>query len=96
VRNTGSRAGAEVVQLYLTEVVGIPRQRLLGFSKVMLQPGQKRTIELEADPRLLAEFEQTCRCWRLAGGDYTLAISRSAGEPILATKVVIDPRQLPP
>lgn len=96
VRNTGDRAGAEVVQFYLTGTAGIPRNRLLAYRKVMLQPGERRKIELSADPRLLAEFEQACRCWRIAGGDYALAISRSAGDPILATQVRIDPRQLPP
>ncbi|MEV5129745.1 glycoside hydrolase family 3 N-terminal domain-containing protein [Streptomyces sp. NPDC053705] len=47
VRNTGSRAGAEVVQLYLranTSGVTRPAQQLGGFARVHLQPGEARRI----------------------------------------------------
>ncbi len=47
VRNTGSRAGAEVVQLYLranTSGVARPAQQLGGFARVHLQPGEARRI----------------------------------------------------
>jgi len=47
VRNTGTKAGAEVVQLYLHDPVASlsqPVRRLRGFERVTLQPGQTRTV----------------------------------------------------
>jgi beta-xylosidase len=54
VRNTGSRAGAEVVQLYLHDPVAQvtrPVVRLIGYAKVHLEPGQvaRATFEIPAD-----------------------------------------------
>jgi beta-glucosidase len=48
VRNTGKRAGEEVVQLYIHDLVGSvtrPVKELRGFQKIMLQPGESRTVE---------------------------------------------------
>lgn len=48
VRNTGKRAGEEVVQLYLRDLVGSvtrPVRELKGFRKIMLQPGEAKTVE---------------------------------------------------
>ena len=47
VANTGARAGAEVVQLYVSDLVASvtpPVKRLRRFAKVPLDPGQKRTV----------------------------------------------------
>src|SRR5262245_59653845 len=57
VTNTGQRAGADVPQVYLTDVAGEKLMRLLGFERVELAPGASRTVTLEADPRLLARFD---------------------------------------
>lgn len=48
VRNTGKRAGETVVQLYLQDLAGSisrPVKELKGFQKVMLQPGEQRTLQ---------------------------------------------------
>lgn len=48
VRNTGKRAGETVVQLYLQDLAGSisrPVKELKGFQKVMLQPGERRTLQ---------------------------------------------------
>jgi beta-glucosidase len=52
VANTGSRAGDDVVQLYLHDPVASlsqPVRRLRGFQRVTLQPGQKRTVSFTLD-----------------------------------------------
>ncbi|MET3947662.1 beta-glucosidase [Arthrobacter sp. UYCu512] len=56
VTNEGPRSGADVPQLYLLEDPAGPRMRLLGFERVDLEPGESRTVELTADPRLLASY----------------------------------------
>jgi beta-glucosidase len=53
VRNTGQRKGAEVVQLYLRDVVSsvtTPVKRLRGFRKVILEPGEKTDVEFALGP----------------------------------------------
>lgn len=63
VTNTGGRAGAEVVQLYIGDKLSsLPRpvKELKGFEKVHLAPGQSRTVTFEIDPgaRLLRRCER--------------------------------------
>jgi beta-glucosidase len=56
VRNTGSRAGDEVVQLYIRDDVSSvtrPIKELKGFRRVSLQPGQSTTVSFELTPRSL-------------------------------------------
>ncbi len=57
VRNTGARAGDEVVQLYITRTdvsVTQPVLELKGFERVTLAPGETRTVRFEVEPRRLA------------------------------------------
>jgi beta-glucosidase len=57
VRNTGSRAGDEVVQLYVHDVVASvtrPRRALKGFRRVTLAPGESRTVEFTLTPAELS------------------------------------------
>ncbi|MBA5600103.1 beta-glucosidase BglX [Pectobacterium aroidearum] len=56
VKNTGSRAGETVVQLYVHDVVASisrPVKELRGFEKVMLQPGESRTVTFTLDQEAL-------------------------------------------
>ena len=53
VRNTGSRQGKEVVQLYINDVISsvtTPAKTLKGFKKIHLKPGQVKTITFELGP----------------------------------------------
>ena len=57
VTNTGSRAGDEVVQLYVRDdVSSVPRPllELRGFERVSLKPGEKRTVQFRLDTDSLA------------------------------------------
>ncbi|MBN1992548.1 MAG: glycoside hydrolase family 3 C-terminal domain-containing protein [Anaerolineae bacterium] len=61
VRNTGRRAGVEIVQLYLNDVyssVTTPVKELKAFARVDLQPGEKKTILLEVPYQHLALVNQ--------------------------------------
>ena len=77
VRNTGQRAGADVVQVYV-QVPGSPVRRLAGFGKVMLAPGQSREVRVALEPRLLADFDTATRRWVIHGGRYAIYAGRSA------------------
>ena len=57
IENAGAAAGAEVVQLYVTDVVASlarPMKELKGFAKVSLAPGEKKRVEFTLDTELLA------------------------------------------
>jgi beta-glucosidase len=83
VTNTGSRSGADVVQLYLDEAAGERRRRLLGFERVELDAGESRRVTIAADARLAARYDQEAEQWFLAGGDYTVFVGTDAETPVL-------------
>lgn len=85
VTNTGDRAGSEVVQLYVTPP-GEPA-RLVGWSKIELAPGESRTVQIAAEPRLLARFEAQVQLWRVPRGPYAVSLRRSATDVIASTFV---------
>jgi len=60
VTNTGKRAGAEVVQMYIRDVVSSvtrPVKELKGFAKVFLEPGETKDVLIEITPDSLAFFD---------------------------------------
>lgn len=81
ITNTGKRAGEEVVQLYVRDIVGSvtrPVQELKGFEKIALAPGEKRTVSFTLHPADLAFTRaDMTRGWE--PGDYQLWIAPSSG-----------------
>ena len=81
VKNTGSRAGAEVVQLYVSDLKSsLPRpiKELKGFSKVMLQPGESREVEFVLDRTSLSYFDDAKHAWVAEPGHFEVLIGASA------------------
>ena len=70
VTNTGKREGVETVQLYLKKGPARSQQRLLGWAQVKLKPGEKRTVQIAAEPKLLADWNDQAHGWRIAAGRY--------------------------
>jgi beta-glucosidase len=93
VTNTGDRAGAEVVQVYLTHAPGHARVRLLGFARVALEPGQSQRVTVRADPRLLARFDANAQQWAIAAGPHRVAIGRAANAIVLEADVAVAGRR---
>jgi beta-glucosidase len=96
VTNTGSVAGKDVVQLYLTARPDGPRRRLLAFQKVSLAPGESRTVTLTADPRLLADFDTRKNSWMIAPGAYQVGIGTDAGTMAVAGSTILKAQSLKP
>lgn len=74
VKNTGARAGSEVVQLYIAPPSGglhRPVRELKGFRKVFLRPGESETVTFALDERAFALWQDG---WQVAGGRYTVCI----------------------
>ena len=81
VRNTGSVAGAEVVQLYITDVeasVGRPAKELKGFAKVCLEPGQKADVSFTIDKEALSFFDADKHAWVAEKGTFRALVAASA------------------
>jgi beta-glucosidase len=68
VRNTGSRVGDEVVQLYVQHLGSIaerPRLELKGFKRVRIEAGADRAVTMELKPRDLAYWDAVRHAWRV-------------------------------
>lgn len=80
IRNTGTRDGEEVVQLYLRDKVGSvvrPVQELKDFAKVKLKAGESKTLRFVIDKEKLSFYNQPLQ-WVAEPGDFELMIGASA------------------
>lgn len=90
--NTGSRAGKEIVQLYVAPVspaVIRPVQELRRFCKVELQPGESRTVTFELDRRAFAYYDPRYAGWRVDPGAYDIRIGSSSRHPKAERRVTV-------
>ncbi len=78
--NSGKREGMEIAQVYATPPVAGAQRRLIGWRKVALKPGETRRVEVVADPRLLAGYDVKAPGWRVAAGDYAVAVGASSAD----------------
>jgi beta-glucosidase len=81
VRNSGRRAGAEVVQLYVRDVqssLDRPEKELKGFRRVMLQPGAKETVTFVLDRSALAFYHAGKDDWVAEPGAFEVLVGASS------------------
>jgi beta-glucosidase len=80
VANAGARAGAEIAEVYasLPARAEEPPKRLIGWSKVKLDAGEKKTVTVEVDPKYLSIFDVKKDGWSLLPGDYTILVGGSS------------------
>lgn len=80
VKNTGSKAGSEVVQLYIKDVlasVSRPIIELKGFQKVELQPGESKSVTIEVPVKEL-QFLDEKMSWTVEKGTYRIMVGNSS------------------
>jgi len=81
VSNTGDRAGAEVVQLYLKDdksSVLRPEKELKGFSKVYLEPGEEKVINVNIGPEAMKFWDVSTHSWMAEAGKFSVLIGASS------------------
>ncbi len=88
VKNTGSLAGAEVAQVYLgfpsaiefSDGIGEPAKRLVGWNKVLLQPGAQQhvTVKVDANSSSHPLSYWSANGWAVAPGEYTVYVGNSS------------------
>lgn len=93
VTNTGSRDGAEVVQLYVgfeNSAVDRPVRQLRGFEKVFLKAGESKEVTVKTPLSKLKWYNPVYRQWQLENMEYPIYLGSSeALEDLVETKVTI-------
>jgi beta-glucosidase len=92
VQNTGSRDGAEVIQLYVhQEKPALPRpaKELKGFRKIMLKAGETKTIQIRLDRSAFAYYDPSKPGWVAEKGDFTLMLGSSSRDIRLQDKFTL-------
>jgi beta-glucosidase len=88
VKNTGSRAGAEIAEVYaaLPASAGEPPKRLVGWSKVWLKAGESKEVSVKVDAKYLSVFDESSDGWKLVPGGYAFMVGGSSQELPLSAK----------
>ena len=92
VTNTGKRAGAEIVQLYVAKPgaeVFRPAQELKGFAKVQLQPGESKTVTIPLDDKAFRYWNVKTNAWEVEGGSYQLRVGASSVDIRLTADITV-------
>lgn len=92
VKNTGSRRGKEVVQMYIADKesnVGRPIRELTGFTKVELEPGQETEVFFTLDKRSFAYYEPRIHDWFVESGVFTVEIGASSRDIRLMAEIKV-------
>jgi beta-glucosidase len=93
VTNTGSRAGDQVVQLYIEyphSAVPRPRQELEGFQRVSVDPGQTKTVSIELKAAQLAYWDLRTEAFRVESKPVRLLIGDSSANLPLTTTIQVE------
>lgn len=90
VKNTGSMAGKEIVQLYVadkTNAASRPVKELKNFAKVELAPGEEKVVAMELDKRSFAWYNTEISDWYAATGTYEILVGSSSRDILLKDAV---------
>ncbi|THU36115.1 glycosyl hydrolase [Niastella caeni] len=97
VRNTGKIAGMEIVQLYVrneNEEMIRPEKELKHFAKVLLQPGEEKTVHFKLNFRDFAYYDPQVHAWQTSNGKYIILAGGSSQNLPLKTQINISPANM--
>ena len=92
VSNTGARAGAELVQVYVRDVASsLPRplKELKGFARVALEPGQSGEAHVDLDRGAFQYYDPARGGWWLEPGEFEILVAASATDVRLSALVIV-------
>jgi len=95
--NIGQRAGADVVQVYVTHPAsaGEPPRQLKAFQKVRLAPGESRRLTFTLDARAFAHWDDAAGVWLVDAGDYQIHVGDSSADLPLRGRVTLPRTRVP-
>lgn len=91
ITNTGAKAGAETVQLYISDKeasVDRPVKELKAFDKVFLQPGESRDVTLSIGRDALSFYDEATHAWVAEAGTFDALIGTASDQ--LSSKVTFE------
>jgi beta-glucosidase len=96
VTNTGSRAGADVAQLYVDAppASGQPPEQLEGFQRVYLKPGASRQVTFHLTRRNLQYWNPSANSWATSTGSYGISVGDSSANLPLSGTLSVSSAQL--
>ncbi|MFU0828690.1 MAG: Thermostable beta-glucosidase B [Lachnoclostridium sp.] len=98
VKNTGKMAGAEIVQLYVSDMqqgIHRPEKELKGFEKVFLEPGEEKEVTFYLDKRSFAYYDVNTKDWEIQRGKYHIQIGASSRDIRLSQTVSLEGTVVP-
>lgn len=92
ITNSGSKAGAEIVQLYAhcNSSIERPKLQLVGFSKVELEPGESKTVEIPLSHDQLAYFNVDKQTFDVEEGNVNLYLGSASDDLRLSTEITTE------
>ncbi len=93
IRNTGKMAGAEISQIYVSDVESTifrPVKELRGFNKVFLEPGEEKTVTVELSKRAFAYYNVNIMDWHVESGEFDICVGASSRDIRLEARVRVD------
>ena len=95
IKNTGDRAGADVIQIYADfngdSNYGNLNKRLVGFKRVVLEPNQQKTIEIPISYRSLSYYSEATHQYLVDGNSITLQVAMSSADDDIKKTLSIQP-----
>lgn len=92
IKNTGSRAGKETVQLYVKDVessVARPEKELRDFAKVELQPSEQTTLSFTLDKRAFAYYNVELKDWHVESGEFEIMLGGSSNTIAVSARIQV-------
>jgi beta-glucosidase len=91
IKNTGSRKGTEIAEVYakLPQGADEPYKRLVGWQRVELAPGESKTVTVTIDTRPLQTFNEAEESWSLAAGSYQVMVGSASDNTPLEASLAI-------
>ena len=98
IRNTGTRRGAEVAQVYVGDAhshVTRPVKELKGFAKVDLAPGEEKRVSVNLDRRSFAYYDTAGKSWKVEPGVFAISVGSSSDATELRGDVTFGGSDIP-
>ena len=93
VKNTGNVDGAEVAQLYVSDIESTiyrPVKELKGFKKVFLKAGEEKEVEITLDKRAFAYYNVNIGDWHVESGEFKILVGASSRDIKLETSINVE------
>ncbi|MCH5170036.1 MAG: glycoside hydrolase family 3 C-terminal domain-containing protein [Oscillospiraceae bacterium] len=93
VKNTGSVDGAEIVQLYVSDVESTiyrPVKELKGFKKVFLKAGEEKEVSIDLEKRAFAFYNVDAKQWQVESGEFKILVGASSRDIKLEASVNVE------